>query len=165
MMYVLSLRQPWAWLVVCGLKRIETRSWSTRVRKPIAIHASSTFGLEEQQKCYETFFSQALLETGVPSPDALPLGQVIGRVNLEDCVEMGSIHFPLGEVSRHKLLTDRELAFGVYAPKRFAWMLSNAVCYEPHHRIVMPGKMGLFKVDGDVLLGRRPPPAEDAQGR
>lgn len=39
-MKVLSLHQPWASLVACGYKRIETRSWSTRHRGPLAIHAT-----------------------------------------------------------------------------------------------------------------------------
>ncbi len=35
----LTLYQPWAQLVVLGIKTIETRSWSTSYRGPLAIHA------------------------------------------------------------------------------------------------------------------------------
>lgn len=38
---VLSLWQPWATLVALGVKSIETRSWSTKYRGPIAIHAAA----------------------------------------------------------------------------------------------------------------------------
>jgi ASCH domain len=41
-MRTLSLRQPWAWLVVNGYKDIENRSWRTNHRGPLVIHASST---------------------------------------------------------------------------------------------------------------------------
>jgi hypothetical protein len=36
----LTLWQPWASLVALGVKSIETRSWSTSYRGPLAIHAS-----------------------------------------------------------------------------------------------------------------------------
>lgn len=39
-MKVISLLQPWATLAVIGQKKIETRSWSTKYRGPLLIHAS-----------------------------------------------------------------------------------------------------------------------------
>jgi hypothetical protein len=38
-MRTLSIRQPWAGLIVAGIKDIENRSWSTSYRGPILIHA------------------------------------------------------------------------------------------------------------------------------
>jgi hypothetical protein len=38
--YALSLKQPWAALLASGKKSIEIRSWSTRVRGRILIHAA-----------------------------------------------------------------------------------------------------------------------------
>jgi hypothetical protein len=35
----LTLHQPWASLIAEGVKRYETRAWTTRYRGPIAIHA------------------------------------------------------------------------------------------------------------------------------
>src|SRR5437762_3212572 len=40
--YALSLKQPWAALLVHGLKTIEVRTWSTFRRGRILIHASRT---------------------------------------------------------------------------------------------------------------------------
>ena len=39
MMKTLTLLQPWAMLVALEAKRIETRSWGTWYRGPLAIHA------------------------------------------------------------------------------------------------------------------------------
>ncbi len=39
--YALSIRQPWATLIMAGIKTIEIRSWATQIREKIAIHASS----------------------------------------------------------------------------------------------------------------------------
>ena len=36
---VLVVRQPWAWLIVNGYKDIENRSWRTRYRGALLIHA------------------------------------------------------------------------------------------------------------------------------
>lgn len=35
----LSIRQPWAWLIVNGHKDVENRSWRTKFRGLVAIHA------------------------------------------------------------------------------------------------------------------------------
>lgn len=39
-MKTITLHQPWASLVALGVKTIETRSWSTTYRGPLAIHAA-----------------------------------------------------------------------------------------------------------------------------
>lgn len=40
-MKVISIMQPWATLIVLGHKKIETRSWNTKYRGEILIHASA----------------------------------------------------------------------------------------------------------------------------
>jgi len=37
--FAISIRQPWAWLIVNGFKNIENRTWSTKFRGPVLIHA------------------------------------------------------------------------------------------------------------------------------
>ena len=37
----LSVRQPWAWAIACGRKKVENRTWSTPYRGTVYIHASS----------------------------------------------------------------------------------------------------------------------------
>ena len=38
--YALSVRQPWAALLVAGRKTVEVRTWSTAVRGRVFIHAA-----------------------------------------------------------------------------------------------------------------------------
>ena len=38
-MKAISIRQPWAWLVVHGYKDVDNRTWATKHRGPILIHA------------------------------------------------------------------------------------------------------------------------------
>lgn len=41
-MKCLSIRQPWADLILSGRKRVENRTWKTRHRGPLAIHSSTS---------------------------------------------------------------------------------------------------------------------------
>lgn len=41
-MKALTIRQPWAALIVAGFKDIENRTWTTKYRGPLLIHVSST---------------------------------------------------------------------------------------------------------------------------
>lgn len=42
-MRCLSIQQPWAWLIVNGVKPIENRDWLTHYRGPLLIHAGQRF--------------------------------------------------------------------------------------------------------------------------
>ncbi len=77
----LSLRQPWAWLVVNGYKNIENRSWPTRHRGPLLIHASATMTDLQPES-----FMVIQREYGVRLPDSYHVGRIIGVVDVVDCV-------------------------------------------------------------------------------
>jgi hypothetical protein len=42
-MKAISIRQPWAWLIVHGHKDIENRTWPTNFRGRVLIHAGTTY--------------------------------------------------------------------------------------------------------------------------
>ena len=78
----LSIRQPWAWLIVNGFKDVENRTWGTQHRGPLLIHASMTF----DEDC-DLEWCQARLGLGhgmaMPeSIDAYPRGGIVGRATL-----------------------------------------------------------------------------------
>lgn len=84
----LSIRQPWAWLIIHGGKDIENRSWATRFRGEFLIHAAKTFGREERETC------EAFREDGIGLPSQLQAGGIIGKARIVDCVsESGSKWF------------------------------------------------------------------------
>lgn len=74
-MKAISLLQPWASLVVMGVKKIETRSWSTPYRGTILIHAS-------QGKAGSIFVRDPPFSKYIPDFKALPFGAIIGEVTL-----------------------------------------------------------------------------------
>ena len=77
----LSVRQPWAWLIVNGIKDVENRSWRTHHRGPLFIHASlSAGGYTEDIECVER-------KHGISVPRELDTGGIVGVVDVLDCVE------------------------------------------------------------------------------
>jgi hypothetical protein len=116
-MKALSLTQPWATLVCLGVKTIETRSWKTPYRGPLAIHASKSYpkNCRELEK-REPFYS-ALRPHGQYSYPALCVGCIIGAVELVDCI-------PAEEAVRRGAPL-QEHTFGDFSDGRFAWMLTS----------------------------------------
>lgn len=41
--FALSIKQPWAWLIVHGIKDIENRHWRTKFHGRFFVHASKSF--------------------------------------------------------------------------------------------------------------------------
>jgi hypothetical protein len=81
---VISVRQPWAWAIVQGHKPVENRDWATHYRGPLLIHASKS-----ASKRYVADQSAAIagqFGLAVPAFDDLPMGGIVGMVNLVDCV-------------------------------------------------------------------------------
>lgn len=50
-MKAITLYQPWATLVALGKKKIETRSWKTDYRGPLAIHVAKKFTGDQRLLC------------------------------------------------------------------------------------------------------------------
>lgn len=116
-MKALSLTQPWASLVACGAKQIETRSWETLYRGPLLIHASKGFPRWARETAEEDDFRNAL--SGL-LPSQLPLGALLCRVELVGCVRTT-------EVDKLRVAgiipKVQEITFGDYSEGRFAWGL------------------------------------------
>lgn len=81
-MKALTVRQPWAWAIISGRKRVENREWSTSVRGRIAIHSS-------QKPDRDWGRLAAMLEDAATWNACYesPNGTILGTVELVDCVE------------------------------------------------------------------------------
>ncbi len=78
---VISVRQPWAWLIIHAGKDIENRSWSTNHRGPLAIHASKA--KPDPADCAAVL--ELAEELGIGEPQ-YEYGMVIGTVDVVGCV-------------------------------------------------------------------------------
>lgn len=152
----LTLTQPWATLVACGTKKIETRSWKTNYRGALAIHAAKGFPESAQQICLtEPFASVLKRQTSIRviwdrarQRSDFPLGQVIALCELTDCVQI----LEGGSIAQE----EPEHSFGDYTYGRYAWLLENIQAIQP---IPMRGALGLWETDLAGLIipvpGRR----------
>lgn len=119
----LTIRQPWASLLALGVKQMETRSWDTKVRGPVAIHAGLAmpcprrdyFALGEFE--FERCTSGLIMwGPGYEKGTLLPMGAVLAIGNLfQTRSTTNSEHAP----------GDRELALGDHRPGRFAWSITS----------------------------------------
>lgn len=83
-MKALSIRQPWAWLIMHGYKDIENRSWNTKYRGKFLVHAARAFDHEGERWVKETY-PEIILPTFYVGLTGLR-GGVMGTVELIDVV-------------------------------------------------------------------------------
>lgn len=84
-MRAISIKHPWAWLIIHAGKDIENRSWYCRYRGPLLIHASKGCTRDEYEDCADFCAYRNLPEP--PPYEQLKRGGVIGRVEVVDCVQ------------------------------------------------------------------------------
>ena len=139
----LSIRQPWAWLIVNGHKDIENRDWRTNYRGPVLIHAGKKADPVALSRLAEARHPVTGLQLPLPDyPVELPLGGIVGVAEIVDCVEVSASPWFVG---------------------RFGFVIRNA---RPLPFLTMHGMLGFFVADryADVMAGALLPPAGD-QGR
>lgn len=123
-MKTLSLLQPWASLLIWSVKKYETRSWATRYRGQLAIHASARRMPRDIEEEFPGELIRLVLDlTAGRGIATLPLGAVLGTVVLRNVFGTGydgalpvirSGHLPFN-------VPPIEAACGNYEEGRFAW--------------------------------------------
>jgi len=139
-MKAISLLQPWAGLVIIGMKRYETRSWNTQHRGPIAIHASAKLskeGLEMIEMLKINFISRFGKDSNALKA-ILTTGAVLGEVNLVDTFS----------TNKGKPEDFWEQQFGDYSPNRFYWQLDQVYRFEDP--IPAKGQLSIWNWDFDL---------------
>lgn len=126
----LSIRQPWAELILHHGKDIENRDWRTNVRGKILIHASNR---KNKKEINEALLWCKSISARLNQPlivDYLSFGCIVGQVDLVDCVENSSSPWFLG---------------------RYGFVLRDPVAYAKP--IPYRGQLGFFNVpDFDFRL-------------
>lgn len=95
-MKTLSIQQPWAWLIVNGLKDIENRTWRTTQRGRILVHAGKKMDTDALIWLANQFALLPITDEhkakignmiDAQSRDsALHLGGIVGAVTITGCV-------------------------------------------------------------------------------
>lgn len=122
---VLTLRQPWATLVSEGIKRYEFRSWETKYRGKVLIHAGAGIDKEDMKK-----YKNVNLE--------FPSKKILAVVEIEDCLE-------LDEELNNKIISENNIAYGNKVRTGYAWKLNNIkkINYDKE----VNGQLGLWNID------------------
>lgn len=110
-MKVLSLTEPYATLIKKGIKCIETRSWKTKYRGCLFIHASSTKpNYNGKSNDFKNIISNMNLN----------FGYIICKCNLVDCIYMTEEY--IKNIKNNNYI---EYICGEYEVGRYAWILEN----------------------------------------
>ncbi len=145
-MKAITIKQPWATLIPRGLKEFETRSWATKHRGAIAIHAGKTI---DKEAFNEPVIYSTLMKIGIRSPIDLPTGVVIATANLMECHKITSDYYSMYEqknagTDKGHLIEGDEWWFGNYEEGRYAWQLSDVQAIEP---VPAKGQLSLWNWD------------------
>ena len=141
-MKAITVWQPWASLIAVCAKIYETRSWATKYRGPIAIHAGKMpYNLGDIDFALARgIMSAAEHIFGIYEANNLPLGAVIATAELVECWPIvgikpyppapngycAFIEKPCASIQHSRTPIDgNELIFGDWTPGRFAWQLAN----------------------------------------
>ena len=83
----ISIRQPWAWLIVNGYKDIENRSWPTRLRGEVLVHASKGMTRAEYDDVdLMLALDERLQYIRLPAFEQMERGGIVGRVTITGCI-------------------------------------------------------------------------------
>lgn len=116
-MKALSVKQPWASLLVHGIKTGEVRTWKTKHKGPLLIVSSQ----QEDRKAMEHFNHV---------PGSLPAGKAIGIVDVWDCRE-----FTKGY---------ERFALRPFVKDAYIWLVRNPRKIEP---FAVSGRLGMFEIE------------------
>ena len=129
---VLTVKQPWASLIVHGIKDIENRTWRTNFRGRVLIHSSGSYGKkfkvnltdEQAKEAFTTIAKECMF-------GCLPFGSIIGSVEIVDCV----LNHP-----------------SVWAEKGvYHWVLANPILFEKP-TVDVKGKLGLWNYEWEETI-------------
>ena len=95
-MIALSIRQPWANLILKAGKDIENRCWPTKFRGRILIHAAKGCTHAELEDALY-FAAEACGTRYTVDLKTIPRGGVIGSVEIIDCVSASTSPWFVGE--------------------------------------------------------------------
>ncbi len=119
-MKVLTIKEPWASLIIKGLKEYEFRSWKTSYRGRLLIHAGKHVEKWELER-----FKNYNLDYGH--------GEIIGEVKLTDCILVD-------EQMDRALRKAKEDIYKNDHVGQYAWKLENPLIYKD--RIKIKGSLG-----------------------
>jgi hypothetical protein len=129
-MKCLSLRQPYAELLVSGKKTIELRKWNTNFKGKFLVHASKNVNRE---KCKSLDIDHTKLN----------IGMIIGTAFLYDVKKYDNKTQCMRDKNSHYADAN------IFNSCMYGFLIKNA--HRFRHPIQFFGKLGFFEVDNSIL--------------
>ena len=111
-MKTITIKQPWATLIMQGDKRFEFRNWQTAYRGELLIHAGKSID-KEAIKRLEKYL-----------PKELPLGKILGKVTLVDCIKMSP------EFKERLLKENKDIYAKSSFQENYGWQMDNVQVFK-----------------------------------
>jgi hypothetical protein len=97
----ISIRQPWAWLILHAGKDVENRGWPTKVRGRVLIHTGKGMSAEEYEEVRDDFLPFEIepftkQKVQLPGFWELERGGIVGEVEIIQCVNSCSSSWFVG---------------------------------------------------------------------
>jgi hypothetical protein len=151
-MKALSIKQPWASLIAHGIKDIENRTWRTKFRGRIYIHASATRFKPEllnqiiTKDMYNACFNE---RTDFNFLHDIKINSaIIGEVEIVDCV----INHPSIWAEKSEGVTKKGNSYLILGKKPiYNWVLANPVLYDKPI-LNVKGKLSFWDIDKNQII-------------
>jgi hypothetical protein len=132
-MRAISIKQPWAYLIVTGIKDIENRTWTIRYRGPLVIHASKSIDWEGARflRVHPDLVTPEQYREAMKSPRGVLLGEVI--------------------TTHHITHIDKPANQWFFGP--FGWVLTHSIKYA--QPLEYKGRRGIFHVPDKIIFKLR----------
>ena len=128
-MKVITIKQPFASLIIAGLKEYEFRTWKTNYRGPILIHAGKGIDKNAMKK-YEQFHLE------------YPTGCILGIADLTDCIK-------IDEEAKTMLKQKKSIIYENQINNHYGFKLENIQTIEP---IYINGQLGLWNYNDKIKI-------------
>lgn len=129
-MKVLTIKQPWASLIMLGLKKYEFRSWKTDYRGELLIHAGKGIDKDGMERLKKYI------------PENMPTEKILGKVKLIDCIKTSSEFYD--KVQKENKDIYAKSVFN----QDYAWQMEVIEVYD--NPIKVKGKLRLWNYEGGV---------------
>ena len=129
-MKVLTIKQPWASLIMLGLKKYEFRSWKTEYRGELLIHAGKGIDKDGMERLKKYI------------PENMPTEKFLGKVRLIDCIKISPEFYD--KVQKENKDIYAKSVFN----QDYAWQMEVIEVYD--NPIKVKGKLRLWNYEGGV---------------
>ena len=124
-MKVLTIKEPWASLIIDGYKKYEFRSWKTNYRGKLLIHAGKSIDKD-------------MLYIANKYNIKINPGNILGEVEITDCIKVDD------EFNKY-LKKDNSLVYRGSYKDDYAWKIEKVKKYDK--TIPVNGKLGIWYYD------------------